>query len=143
MRNPKSSQTWLIAKPNPGLSLSAKPWKAKCYLSSLLLETAPSELFPPVKLILGRNKNMPKLKKIPHFKTEKQERTWWQKHDSTKYVSYKSLQHWSFPNLKLSTKPITLRLPQGVINRLKIRANKADIPYQSLIKQSIFDFLSK
>lgn len=86
---------------------------------------------------------MPQLKKIPHFKTERQERAWWQSHDSTQYVSYKSLQHWSFPNLKLSTKPVTLRLPQGVINRLKIRANKMDLPYQSLIKQSIFEFLSK
>jgi len=86
---------------------------------------------------------MPKLKKIPHFKTEKEERKWWQTHDSTKYVSYKSLQRWSFPNLKLSTKPVTVRLPQILINRLKIRANKSDIPYQSLIKQSIFDFLAK
>lgn len=86
---------------------------------------------------------MKKLKKIPHFKTEKQERIWWQTHDSTQYVDWSKAQHVSFPNLKLSTKPVTVRLPQGMINRLKIKANKRDVPYQSLIKQSIFEFLSR
>jgi len=86
---------------------------------------------------------MKKLKKIPHFKTEAQERRWWQTHDSTEYVDWSKAQHVSFPNLKLSTKPVTVRLPQGMINRLKIKANKRDVPYQSLIKQSIFEFLSR
>ncbi len=86
---------------------------------------------------------MKKLKKVPYFKTEKEEREWWQIHDSTEYVDYSKAQRTSFPNLKLSTKPITIRLPQILINRLKIRANKSDVPYQSLIKQSIFDFLAK
>ena len=85
---------------------------------------------------------MKKLKIIPHFKTEKEEREWWQTHDSTEYVDYSKFERTIFPNLKLSTKPITIRLPVGMIDSLKIRAAKIDVPYQSLIKQSIFDFLS-
>jgi len=86
---------------------------------------------------------MARLKKIPKFKSEAEERKFWQTHDSTEYVDYKSLQNWSFPNLKLTTRPITIRLPVGMIDRLKIRAAKTDVPYQSLIKESIFDFLSR
>ena len=84
-----------------------------------------------------------KLKKIPYFKTEKEEREWWQTHDSTEYVDYSKFERAIFPNLKLTTKPITIRLPVGMIDRLKIRAAKTDVPYQSLIKESIFDFLSR
>ncbi len=83
------------------------------------------------------------LKRIPKFKNEQKEREFWQTHDSTEYVEYKSLENWRFPNLKLTSKPITLRLPVGMIDRLKIRAHKMDIPYQSLIKQMIFEGLSK
>lgn len=79
------------------------------------------------------------LKRIPKFKSEKEEREFWQTHDSTEYVDYKSLEHWSFPNLKLTTKPITIRLPEGLIDRLKIKGHQMDIPYQSLIKKFIFD----
>lgn len=86
---------------------------------------------------------MKKLKKIPNFRTEKEEREFWWTHDSTEYVDYSKAQRTVFPNLKLSTKPITLRLPVGMINRLKIQAAKIDVPYQSLIKQSIFDFLAR
>ena len=86
---------------------------------------------------------MRKLKKIPKFKSEKEEREFWQKVDSTEYVNYKRLEHWQFPNLKLTTKPITLRLPAGMIDRLKIEAHKMDIPYQALIKKLIFDGLAK
>lgn len=75
------------------------------------------------------------VKKIPHFKTEKQEREFWQNADSTEYVDYSKLQRWSFPNLKLSSKPITIRLPVSLIDRLKIKAHKMDIPYQTLVKQ--------
>lgn len=86
---------------------------------------------------------MKKLKKIPKFKSEKEEREFWQKVDSTEYVDYKTLEHWQFPNLKLTSKPITLRLPVSMIDRLKIEAHKMDIPYQSLIKKLIFDGLAK
>lgn len=83
------------------------------------------------------------LKKIPKFKDEKEERKFWQTHDSTEYVEYKSLENWRFPNLKLTTKPITLRLPAGLIDRVKIKAHKMDVPYQSLIKQFIFEGINR
>ena len=86
---------------------------------------------------------MKKLKTIPRFKTEKEEREFWWTHDSTKYVDWSQAVQASYPNIKLSTKPITIRLPVGMIDRLKIRAAKTDVPYQSLIKESIFDFLSR
>ena len=85
-----------------------------------------------------------KLKKIPHFKSEAEEREFWQTHDSTEYVDWsKAIRGVRFPNLKLTSKPITLRLPVSMIDRLKIEAHKMDIPYQSLIKKFIFDSLSK
>lgn len=79
-----------------------------------------------------------RLKKMPEFKSEKEEREFWQKVDSTEYVDYSKMESWRFPNLKLTSKPITIRLPQSLIERLKIRAHKMDIPYQSLIKQLLF-----
>ncbi|MBI2430393.1 MAG: BrnA antitoxin family protein [Candidatus Levybacteria bacterium] len=83
-----------------------------------------------------------KLKKIPNFSSEAEEREFWQTHDSTEYVDWsKAKRGIMFPNLKLTTKPITLRLPVGMINRLKIEAHKMDIPYQALIKKFIFDGL--
>lgn len=84
-----------------------------------------------------------KLKKIPKFKSEKEEREFWQRVDSTEYVDYSKLEHWVFPNLKLSTKPITIRLPQSLIERLKRKAHQMDIPYQSLIKQLLFQATTK
>lgn len=84
-----------------------------------------------------------KLKPIPKFNSEKEEREFWQRVDSTEYVDYSSARIVSFPNLKLTTKPITLRLPVGMIDRLKIEAHKMDIPYQSLIKKMLFDGLAK
>jgi len=84
-----------------------------------------------------------KLKPIPKFNSEKEEREFWQRVDSTEYVDYSQTENWQFPNLRLSTKPITIRLPESLIDRVKIEAHKMDIPYQSLIKKIIFDSLSK
>lgn len=81
---------------------------------------------------------MTKLKKIPHFKTEKDEARFWNRVDSTKYLDWSKAEHWVFPNLKLTSRPITLRLYNGVIDRLKIKARELDMPYQTLIKQYIF-----
>lgn len=78
-----------------------------------------------------------KLKTIPTFTSEAQERRFWQTHDSTQYVDYSTVEHWSFPNLKLTSKPITLRLPVATIDRVKIAAHKMDIPYQTLLKRFI------
>lgn len=76
-------------------------------------------------------------KRIPKFRSEKEERTFWQTHDSTEYVDWSNATHWSFPNLKLTSKPITLRLPVATIDRVKIAAHKMDIPYQTLLKRFI------
>lgn len=78
-----------------------------------------------------------KLKRIPEFKSEKQEREFWQKVDSTEYVDYSRMESVRFPNLKLSSKPITIRLPESLVEKIKIEAHKTDIPYQSLIKQTL------
>ncbi|MCL4338509.1 BrnA antitoxin family protein [Patescibacteria group bacterium] len=80
---------------------------------------------------------MKKLKKIPYFKSEQEERKFWQKVDSTGYVDYSRLEKARFPNLKLTSKPITIRLPVSLLERVKIKANRLDIPYQSYIKQLI------
>jgi predicted DNA binding CopG/RHH family protein len=75
-----------------------------------------------------------KLKKVPRFANEAEERKFWETHDSTDYVDWSKAQRARFPNLKLSTTAISLRLPQGTLDRIKIAANKRDMPYQSLIK---------
>ncbi len=77
---------------------------------------------------------MNKHKKIPEFKNEAEERAFWESHDSSEYIDWDKAQAASFPNLKLSTKTISLRLPEGLLDRIKIEANKRDVPYQSLIK---------
>jgi predicted DNA binding CopG/RHH family protein len=77
---------------------------------------------------------MRKLKKIPEFKNEAEERKFWEAHDSSEYLDWDKSQSSSFPNLKLSTTTISLRLPEGLLDRIKIEANKRDMPYQSLIK---------
>jgi predicted DNA binding CopG/RHH family protein len=86
---------------------------------------------------------MKKLKKIPHFKGEDEENDFWQKVDSTEYVDWSKAEHWVFPNLKLSTQPITIRLPKGLINDYKLRANKMDVPYQALMKQALYKWVDK
>jgi predicted DNA binding CopG/RHH family protein len=75
-----------------------------------------------------------KLKKIPNLKTEAKERRFWAKHDSTDYIDWSKSARARFPNLKPSTTAISLRLPLGLLDRIKIAANKRDMPYQSLIK---------
>jgi len=80
---------------------------------------------------------MKKLKKIPYFSSEKKERDFWQKVDSTEYIDYSKLEKARFPNLKLTTKPITIRMPASLLERIKVKANRLNIPYQSYIKQLI------
>ena len=80
---------------------------------------------------------MKKLKKIPKFKSEAEERKFWNKHDTPDYFGWSKAKRVSFPNLKPSVKSISLRLPEAMLNDLKIIANKKDIPYQSLMKMFI------
>ena len=77
---------------------------------------------------------MSKLKKLPKFKNEAEERQFWQTHDSADYIDWAKAKPASFPNLKPSTQTISLRLPANLLNDIKVLANKEDIPYQSLIK---------
>jgi predicted DNA binding CopG/RHH family protein len=78
---------------------------------------------------------MPKtLKKVPRFHTEAEERAFWESHDTADYFDLSKARRVTFPNLKLSTKAISLRLPEGTLDRIKVAANKRDMPYQSLIK---------
>jgi predicted DNA binding CopG/RHH family protein len=77
---------------------------------------------------------MSKLKKVPKFKTEKAEREFWEANDSSEYLDWSKAEPVSLPNLKPSTKTISLRLPEGLLDSIKIEANKRDMPYQSLIK---------
>lgn len=75
-----------------------------------------------------------KLKPIPKFASESEERTFWETHDSSDYVDWNNAERARFPNLKPSTKSISIRLPESLLEKIKIEANKRDVPYQSLIK---------
>ena len=75
-----------------------------------------------------------KLKKIPKFQNEEQEKKFWKKSDSTDYINWKDAKKATFANLKPSTKTISLRLPESMLDEIKALANKRDVPYQSLIK---------
>ena len=77
---------------------------------------------------------MKKVKQIPAFKTEQEEREFWEQNDSSEYVDWGKAKLASMPNLKPSTKTISLRLPEMLLDNIKIEAHKRDIPYQSLIK---------
>lgn len=77
---------------------------------------------------------MKKLKNIPSFKTENEERKFWDTHDSTEYIDWSKAERVIFPNLKFSTETISLRLPESLLAEIKAIANKKDVPYQSLMK---------
>ncbi len=77
---------------------------------------------------------MTKFKKTPRFKNEDEEREFWSVADSTEYIDYSKSKPIRLPKLKPSTKTISLRLPESVLEEIKIIANKKDVPYQSLIK---------
>ena len=74
------------------------------------------------------------LKPIPRFDSEDEEREFWSTHNSVDYVDWSRAKRASFSNLKPSTKTISLRLPQSLLEELKMLANKRDVPYQSLLK---------
>jgi len=74
------------------------------------------------------------MKKIPKFKTENEEREFWAKVDSSDYIDWSKARKAVFSNLKPSLKTISLRLPESMLDQLKLLANKHDVPYQSLIK---------
>jgi len=74
------------------------------------------------------------VRKIPAFRSEAQERRFWETHDATPFVDWSKAKRAVFPNLKPSTESISLRLPSALLAELKALANKRDVPYQSLLK---------
>jgi predicted DNA binding CopG/RHH family protein len=79
-------------------------------------------------------KPKPKLKSIPKFATEAAEQEFWATADTTEYFDWSQARRVVFPNLKPTTTPISMRLPETLLTDLKRLANEQDIPYQSLMK---------
>ncbi len=77
---------------------------------------------------------MKELKKLPIFKNEAEESSFWDENDVTEYFDMSKAKPMRFANLKKTTKSISLRLPVDMIEELKVKANAMDVPYQSLIK---------
>ena len=85
---------------------------------------------------------MPKtknLKPIPRFDSEDEERDFWASADSVDYVDWSRAKRVTMPKLKPSTRTISLRLPEPLLENLKLLANKRDVPYQSLLKVFLAD----
>ena len=82
---------------------------------------------------------MSKFRKIPVFKNEDEEREFWANQDSSEFIDWKKSGKVTFSNLKPSTKTISLRLPEFILDELKLIAHKRDVPYQSLIKMFLKD----
>ena len=81
--------------------------------------------------------------KIPQFISEKEEREFWDTHDSTDFIDWTKAKKTIFPHLKPSLKNISIRLPEIMIEELKLLANKKDVPYQSLMKIFISERIEK
>lgn len=79
------------------------------------------------------------IRKVPKFNGEDAERKFWSLHDSTDYVDWSRAERMKLPKLKPTTRTISIRLPESMIERLKVLANKRDIPYQSLLKMFVAD----
>lgn len=73
-------------------------------------------------------------KAIPKFANQDEEREFWERHDSSAYLDWSQAEAVVMPNLKPTTKTISLRLPQHLLDSIKAAANARDVPYQSLIK---------
>ncbi len=82
---------------------------------------------------------MKKIKKIPKFSSEEEERDFWNKNNSMDFINWKNSKKEMLPNLKPSSHTISIRMPDSLIDRLKLIANKKDITYQSLIKSYLYD----
>ncbi len=74
------------------------------------------------------------MKKIPKFKSEEAERKFWAKHSPLDYIESKKAQLAVFPNLKPTSRIISIRLPESLVEGIKVLANKKDVPYQSMLK---------
>lgn len=72
--------------------------------------------------------------RIPRFQNEAEERAYWESHDSAAHLDWSQAERVAMPNLRPTSKTISLRLPVGLLERIKVAAHKRDVPYQSLIK---------
>lgn len=82
-------------------------------------------------------------KPIPTFESEDKEREFWAVHDSTDYIDWSKAKLTIFPNLKLTKRPISLRITDSLLAKIKMIANKRDMPYQTLMKQYLMDAVEK
>ncbi|MEI8143501.1 MAG: BrnA antitoxin family protein [Candidatus Berkelbacteria bacterium] len=82
-------------------------------------------------------------KEIPKFEDKNEEEKFWQENDSADFLDWRKARSGNFPNLKPTLRLISIRLPQFLIDELKVEANRLDIPYQSLIKKYLDQSLRK
>lgn len=82
------------------------------------------------------------LKPVPEFASEADEREFWQTHDSAGHIDWSRARRVTLPNLKPSTTSISIRLPVSLLDRIKVEANRRDVPYQSLIKMWLSEKVS-
>lgn len=82
-------------------------------------------------------------KPLPRFRSEEDEREFWATHDTTDYFDYAEAREAVFPKLRPSTATISLRLPQGLLDDLRVLANQRDVPYQSLLKVYLAERVSE
>ncbi|MHB1055987.1 MAG: BrnA antitoxin family protein [Thermoleophilia bacterium] len=83
------------------------------------------------------------MKKVPKFKSEKEEQEFWAAADSTQYIDWEKGKKMILPGLKPSLKTISLRLPESMLEELKLLANKRDVPYQSLLKMFLAERIER
>ena len=82
-------------------------------------------------------------KRMPTFDSAAEEAAFWDEHDTTDYFEAEDWQHLSLPDLAPSTKRITVRLPEGLLARLKAAGHRRGVPYQSLLKAVLYEWLEK
>jgi len=80
-----------------------------------------------------------KLRDIPNFRYEDEEREFWANKDSTDFIDWEKGEVSVLPNLKPTTRTISLRMSESMLNQIRLIANQRDVPYQSLIKMFLKD----
>ena len=83
-----------------------------------------------------------KIKSIPDFSSEAEEQEFWATHDTTEYFDWAKARRATFPKLKPTTTPISMRLPETLLSDIKRLAHEQDVPYQSLMKLYLADRVS-
>ncbi len=76
---------------------------------------------------------------IPTFKNEEEERAFWATANLSEHFESADFEPVAFPNLKPTSRSISIRFPEYVLDAVKERANKIGVPYQALIKEAVVD----